>query len=334
MIFALISRSTIVKERDKGERAARLLTRAFPPLIQIVALVSLALFSQTLVVARTVDKPLRVALIEVDESRLTKIASGVLRPELARGGQLVITDNDLTKAATRGVGYAGSMNLRVDEARDLGASIGCDFYLLLKFENVRRSSSQQAIYFEAQGRVMIVNARTGELIAWDFLSDENPDANKAEVALLSLISEAASGYQMQIINSATADAKARESKIKDTVRRQTVAPIVIIGDEAASDNEDKERSGVRPPQAFRRLRPTYTLTASRAEVEATVDTEVEISAAGEVARIVIVRWAGFGLDASVTETIKQMHFRPARRHGANVASQVLLRYNFRSFKFK
>lgn len=310
-----------------------------------LALVSLALIlallSQTGVAAaagaaHTVDKPWRVALIEIDESPLTKIASRILRQELSGDGRLKITDDNLTKAATRGVGFAGSMNLGVREARDLGASIGCDFYLLLKFENVRRSSSQQAIYFQAQGRVMIVNARTGELVAWDFLSDENTDADNAEVALLSLTAQAASNYQAQILIAATADAKARDAKIrdaklKDTARNQTLAPPVIIGDEAASSNdEDKEQAGVaRPPQAFRRLRPAYTLAASRAEVEGTVDAEVEISETGEVARITIARWAGFGLDKSVIETIKQMYFRPARQGGANVASQVLLRYNFR-----
>ena len=77
------------------------------------------------------------------------------------------------------------------------------------------------------------------------------------------------------------------------------------------------------------LRPAYTDAASRAEAEATVDAEVEIGADGEVGRIRIVRWAGFGLDDEVVSTIRQMHFRPASRGGQPVAVRVLLRYNFR-----
>ena len=78
-----------------------------------------------------------------------------------------------------------------------------------------------------------------------------------------------------------------------------------------------------------RLRPTYPDAASRAEAEATVDASVEIGADGEVGRVEIVRWAGFGLDDSVVSTIRQMHFRPATRDGEAVAVRVLLRYNFR-----
>ena len=60
-----------------------------------------------------------------------------------------------------------------------------------------------------------------------------------------------------------------------------------------------------------------------------MDAEVEVGAGGEVGRVEIVRWAGFGLDDSVVSTIRQMHFRPATRDGQPVAVRVLLRYNFR-----
>jgi TonB family protein len=85
----------------------------------------------------------------------------------------------------------------------------------------------------------------------------------------------------------------------------------------------------RPPQPFRRLRPAYTETAERAEAEATVDASVEIGAAGEVRNVEIVRWAGFGLDESVTGTVRRLHFRPAMRDGVAFPVRVLLRYNFR-----
>jgi TonB family protein len=62
---------------------------------------------------------------------------------------------------------------------------------------------------------------------------------------------------------------------------------------------------------------------------ATVDVEVEIGADGEVSRVDVVRWAGFGLDEATTETVRRMHFFPAMRGGTALPMRVLLRYNFR-----
>ena len=82
------------------------------------------------------------------------------------------------------------------------------------------------------------------------------------------------------------------------------------------------RTAPRPEQNFPE-------SAARAEVEATVDVLVDIDARGEVGRLEIARWAGYGLDESVIDTVKQMHFFPAMRDGVALPMRVLLRYNFR-----
>ncbi|HYO92126.1 MAG TPA: energy transducer TonB, partial [Pyrinomonadaceae bacterium] len=79
----------------------------------------------------------------------------------------------------------------------------------------------------------------------------------------------------------------------------------------------------------RRLRPSYPETARQAEAEATVDVEVDIGADGEVSKVEVVRWAGFGLDEATMSTVRQMHFRPAMRDDEPIPMRVLLRYNFR-----
>jgi TonB family protein len=76
------------------------------------------------------------------------------------------------------------------------------------------------------------------------------------------------------------------------------------------------------------LKPSYPESAAQAEVEATVDVLVDVDARGEISHIEIARWAGYGLDQSVTDTVKQMHFFPAMREGAAIPMRVLLRYNF------
>jgi len=86
---------------------------------------------------------------------------------------------------------------------------------------------------------------------------------------------------------------------------------------------------VRAPRPYRRLKPPYPESAAHAEIEATVDVLVDIDARGEVGRVEVVRWAGYGLDQSVVETARQLHFFPAQRDGAAIPIRVLLRYNFR-----
>jgi TonB family protein len=56
---------------------------------------------------------------------------------------------------------------------------------------------------------------------------------------------------------------------------------------------------------------------------------VDIDANGKVGRIEIARWAGYGLDESVINTVKQIDFFPAMRDGVAIPMRVLLRYNFR-----
>jgi TonB family protein len=77
------------------------------------------------------------------------------------------------------------------------------------------------------------------------------------------------------------------------------------------------------------LRPDYPDTAARADAEAVVDVLVDLDASGEVSRIDVTRWAGFGLDEATINTVRKLHFFPAMRDGNPVPMRVLLRYNFR-----
>ncbi|HET8782344.1 MAG TPA: hypothetical protein VFM63_07995, partial [Pyrinomonadaceae bacterium] len=46
-----------------------------------------------------------------------------LRERLRATVELVVADPDLSRAAAKGIGYSGSLNLSVSEARDLGAAL-------------------------------------------------------------------------------------------------------------------------------------------------------------------------------------------------------------------
>src|SRR5262245_16634666 len=47
-----------------------------------------------------------------------------------------VVDPDQSRAAAVGAGYKGSLNLDLQQARDLGAAIGCDFYFLSNTQTV------------------------------------------------------------------------------------------------------------------------------------------------------------------------------------------------------
>jgi TonB family protein len=64
-------------------------------------------------------------------------------------------------------------------------------------------------------------------------------------------------------------------------------------------------------------------------VEATIDIEIDIDESGKVARTEVLRWAGFGLDDSVTEIVRKMNWRAAQRNGKSLPTRVLLHYNFK-----
>src|SRR5207237_10402777 len=144
---------------------------------------------------------------------------------------------------------------------------------------------------------------------------------ESDTALLAILScnETLGGY-LNAIRSAIEEERAERASATEL----NASVIEVMSDENSEADKD-----VRAPRAYRRLKPAYPEAAARAEAEATVDALVDIDARGEVGRVEIVRWAGYGLDQSVVDTVKQMHFFPAMRNGVAVPMRVLLRVTFR-----
>ena len=236
------------------------------------------------------------------------------RPAVANG--IVLIDRNLAMAAARGAGFQGSLNLAVAEARDIGAAIGCDFFIIGDADTVRRSPSSGAAYFESYASIFIVSARTGRLVSWERPLERRDTAEEAEKALLQIIGDA-HHYPVPILRALEDESAERASAVE-----ATPTAIEVMSDE-------KDSSDARAPRPYRRLKPPYPDSAAVAEVEATVDVLVDIDARGEIGHLEIARWAGYGLDQSVTDTVKQLHFFPAMRDGVAIPMRVLLRYNFR-----
>ena len=265
----------------------------------------------------------RVAVLDFGETPTGLRAAEKLSQALSADKNLTLADREESRAAARGLGYAGSLNMTLAEARDLGGAIGVDFYVTGDAQTLRRSPSTGAVYYEAYASIFIVSSRTGRLLLWDRPSFEAATPDKAEESLLKELKERGARY-------ADAIQGARETERNERAQFLQRVPIATpVIEEAPDDEAAAAREGLRLPQPYRRLRPNYPETAARAEAEATVDVQLEIDARGEVSRVEVVRWAGFGLDEAAVNTVRQLHFAPARRDGAPVPMRVLLRYNFR-----
>jgi TonB family protein len=271
--------------------------------------------------AQTSQRPL-VAVVDFGATPIAKVAAETLRDRFRSTGELTVADLDLSRAAAKGIGYSGSLNLSVTEARDLGAALATEFYVIGDAQTLRRSSSQTPVYFESYCSIFLISARTGRLLLWDRPSFENNEATVAEARLSQYLSG-----DVLIRRLVTTIRQAHE----DERMQRTIAPSTTeaLIEDAPEDEKAAEVQGIRLPRPYRRLRPDYPDTAARAEAEATVDVAVDVGADGEVGEVQIVRWAGFGLDETTIATVRQLHFFPAMKNGTPIPMRVLLRYNFR-----
>ncbi|MEP6818423.1 MAG: energy transducer TonB [bacterium] len=269
-----------------------------------------------------VERPLTLAVLDFGDSALARQAADKVAANLKRETSLVVLDHDQVRAAARGTGYAGSISLSLSEARDLGAALGCDFFILGDAQTLRRSPSTGPVYFESYASIFVVSARTGRLVRWDRPNLRAAAAVAAEQALLAQLANGHTDppYTISIH-------RAQEEERGE--RELTTAEQIPVIEAAPDDDKSAAAEGLRLPRAYRHLIPAYPETAARAEVEATVDVLVDLDATGEVTRVAVARWAGFGLDEATVDTVRRLHFFPAMRNGVAIPIRVLLRYNFR-----
>ena len=265
---------------------------------------------------------LLLSVLDFGSTPVANQAADTLRARLRSTGEVLVGDADLARAAAKGIGYSGSLNLSVSEARDLGAALATEFYILGDAQTLRRSSFESPVYYESYCSIFLVSTRTGRLLFWERPSFENAEATKAEARLSEYLADDALYRRLIGIIKKSHD----EERIQRTVLTASAEAVI---EEAPEDEKAAEVQGTRAPRPYRRLRPEYPQTAARADAEATVDVVVDVGADGEVGDVQIVRWAGFGLDESTVATVRQLHFFPAMKNGTPIAMRVMLRYNFR-----
>lgn len=256
----------------------------------------------------------KLAVILPEKSELTTKFSEKLETSLSK--KFRVLDASMSETAFRSVAVENVFNQTIEEAKTIGAAVGCDYFLLVKAQNQRRISILKGEYFESFAPIFAVSARTGRLVFWKMLSFEASKQSEAEKNLLA---------STEIFTNEFAE----KLKIVSTVELNEKITANI--EEVPAENSF-EAKNFHPPMPFKRVKPPYTKTANFYGVTATVDILVDIDEKGAVLRTEIVRWAGYELDEAVDETIRQMNWRAAERNGKFLPMRVLLRYNFKKIE--
>lgn len=262
----------------------------------------------------TVSARQKVAIITPEKNKQTEVMAERLENFLSEEHKII--DRDLSETAFRSFNYENPFNLTVKEAKNIGTAIGCDYFLLIKSDTQRRASFEQDSLYESFAVIYTVSSRTGNLIFWKIQSLKASEKVKAEKSLFNSIKDLSAEISKEIISIQKNELTKKESPDFEEIP-ETDAP---------------EAVGFRPPLPYKRIRPKYTDAARLYGIEATVDIEIDVSGEGEILRAEIVRWAGFGLDESVKETVLKMNWRPASRNEKPIPTRALLRYNFKNIE--
>jgi TonB family protein len=215
------------------------------------------------------------------------------------------------------VGYDGSINMSRDEARRLGAAIGCDFFITGKRDSFTRSDAKEESHEEALVGLMIVDARTGELAVFDFINEKAATRAAAlEAVTKAMAAHVAVYVERMIAHRAGRDAVRASAGVAERI-------------EDLPDADSAAVAGFTSPEFLNRVKPEYTNEAERADITATVEALAVFRADGTVGDIHITRWAGFGLDEAAARALRQLKFKAATRDGHPVSVRASVRYNFR-----
>lgn len=257
---------------------------------------------------------MKIAVLTPEKSERNQTFAEKLETELSN--KFKVLNGSFAETAFLSGGFEKPFNLTIDEAKNAGEAIGCNYFLLVKSALQRRSAYKRDEYYEAYSIIYVVSAKTGKLVFWTLKSFDDDKAIEAEKKLFDSIKK-------------LADEIADKIKTDEKTEIKTAEKTSI---EEMPDENSPEAKNFRPPLPYKRISPKYTKTADIYNIETTVEATADIGADGKILNVEITRWAGYGLDESVVEAIKTMNWRAADRRGKPMPMRILLRYNFKDIE--
>lgn len=252
----------------------------------------------------------KAALLFPDKSELSSKISPLLREALAVKCDVI--DASLSETAFDSENFPEPYNLSLEDARNFSTAIGVDVFMLVKSGVQSRISFEQGEVFEAYALSYLVDGRSGKLIQWYPVSNSSRTETESVSNLIKDI-QLISKDMMQNM-----DGRARSEKSSN-----------FSDEEFEMIDGDSPSQTIRPPAPYKRISPPYTGLAKMYGIEAVVEAVAYIDRTGKTKRVVISRWAGFGLDESVAGALLEMNWRPAQKNGSAIPSRILVRYNFK-----
>ncbi len=245
------------------------------------------------------------------------VRSNEVREKLADyfSSEINILNFSLSETVLKSKNFNNPYNLSLEEAKNLGTAIGCEFFILIKTDSLQRFSLEEKSYFESYAAFYLVSSRTGRLVAWQLKSFKGEDEKTSESKLINSINEFSTEISTEIKAVQKDELAENDSNLEE------------LPEENSAETKD-----FRPPLPYKRIKPEYTQTAYLYGIAATIDVIVDIDKNGEILRTEVARWAGFGLDESAIKAIKTMNWRPATRSGEFLPMRILLRYNFKNIE--
>lgn len=264
-----------------------------------------------ILIAATCTFTQRVAVLAPDSSDLSRRLSPLFEKALQETCELI--DSDIARSAFESSKFDAPYNLTTEQTRQAGRAIGGDFFVLIRSGVQRRSSFERQEYYEATLAVFLVSTRTGRLVNFRTLvvKEDRPEA------AIERLARSAPEIGMAL------------GVIAKQVLKSELAEEAPPRMESVPEDGSPLADNFRAPVPFRRIKPAYTQRAGDFDVTATVEMSVDLDENGKVLRTEATRWAGFDLEGSVDQAVRQMNWRPAERDGKFIPMRFAVRYNFK-----
>src|SRR5687768_1190462 len=182
---------------NKPQRCARTIDLLEVSMRRCLFIAWLIAFAAANAPAQPIQRPI-LSVLDFGASPVAKAATETIRDRFRASGEFLVVDPDLSRTAAKGIGYSGSLNLTVTEARDLGAALATEFYIIGDAQTLRRSSFQSPVYYESYCSIFLVSARTGRLLLWNRPSFQHAEATVAEARLSQYLSSDALIHQLMV----------------------------------------------------------------------------------------------------------------------------------------
>ncbi len=101
----------------------------------------------------------KIAVLVPEKTALSQAFAEKLETSLAKSFKVL--DASLSETAYRSANYEKPFNLSLAEAKNIGAAVGCDYFLLVKADTLRRYSFEKKEFHESYAAIYAVSSRTG-----------------------------------------------------------------------------------------------------------------------------------------------------------------------------